>query len=345
MHKRGVKMGKKTLMLLISIMVIIIAGCEGGSSSGSGTTTKTGGSTKAFVGGTVGLEAKFLSGAPPDEVNDQDFPFDINIIIENQGEYDVSKNKTTLEITGIHPPDFGKTQEQLRVNSAPEDLFGAKKDSQGNTIAGASVIFDTFSDLEFQKPISGSPKFIIRANLCYTYGTNAIAQVCVLEDLTGRTRKTGELPLCEPTNNNIEVENSGAPVHVDNFAQTVTGKDKISFSFNIKHKGEKENRVAERGSECSSEVAKKDKIFVTVDTGLAGLKCSGLSSGTVNDEDGVEEGYVKLFGESAGTEERAVFCSQPLPAERTDFQKQVKITIEYDYRQHIDKELTVKHIE
>jgi hypothetical protein len=339
-------MGKKALMLLISIIILVIAGCgDSGSSSTSGTTTSTGGSTKAFIGGKVGLEGKFLSGAPPEEVNDQDFPFDVNIIVENQGEYDVPKEKVSLEITGIHPADFGKTGDQLKVSVAPEDLFGAKKDSQGNQISGASVIFDSFSDLQFQKKISGSPKFIVRANLCYTYGTNSIAQVCVLEDLTGRTRKTGEEPLCEATNTKVDVENSGAPVHIDNFAQTVTGKDKISFSFNIKHVGDKDNRVAERGSTCAPEVAKKDRIFVSVETDLNGLKCSGLSGGTGDQNDGIEDGFVKLFGENSGSEERAVFCSQPLPADRTDFQKQVKISLEYDYKQYFDKELTVKHIE
>ncbi len=222
-------------------------------------------------------------------------------------------------------------------------MTGAKLDSQGNPIAGAIYYYE-FKDLCYNKTITGSYSFPIRANMCYTYGTKAAAQLCILSDLTGKTRKTGETPLCEPTDTNVPVENSGAPVHVANFVQSVTGTNKISFSFNIKNAGSSDNRVSKRGSGCSPEPSKKDMIYVKVDTGLSTVTCSGLKEPVTTDSK--TEGYVKLFGETSGSEERAVYCTIDLgTSERSDFKKQVNIELTYDFKQFVNTDLLVKHVE
>lgn len=336
-------MKNKTIFLtILLIAALILASCEGGSSGQPSGKTSAGAQGKAFIGGKVGLEGVFLAGAPPAEVFDNDnFPFDINLKVENKGEWDVKANEAITEIVGIQPEEFSATRQDLN-KTASEDLTGAKLDSQGNSIAGTITNFE-YKDLQYKKNITGNYPFPLRANLCYSYGTKAAAQLCILSDLTGKTRKTGEEALCEATNNNIQVENSGAPVHVDNFAQSVTGTNKISFSFNIKHVGGSDNRVSEKGSRCDPQPARKDKIYVKVDVGLPSVSCSGLRDPLVVGSK--TEGFVKLFGETAGSEERAVYCTLPLVVDRTDFKKQVNIELTYDYKQFVNTELLVKHIE
>ncbi|MBI2136619.1 hypothetical protein HYU06_06115 [Candidatus Woesearchaeota archaeon] len=335
-------MKNKTIFLtILLIAALIIAGCEGGSSDQPGGKTTVGAQGKAFIGGEVGLEGVFLTGAPPVEVFDNNYPFDINLKIENKGEFDIKANEAIVEIVGIQPEDF-KTTRQALNKTLTEDLVGSRLDSQGNSIAGTITNLE-FANLEYNKNITGSYLFPLRANICYGYGTKAVAQLCILSDLTGKTRKTGEEPLCEPTSTNIDVQNSGAPVHVTNFAQSVTGTNKISFSFNIVHKGGKDNRVSEKGSRCDPQPAKKDKIYVTVDVSGLDISCSGLRDSVVAGSK--TEGFVKLFGESSGSEERAVYCTLTLPLERTDFKKQVNIGLTYDYKQFVNTEVLVKHIE
>jgi len=339
-------MKNKTIFLtILLIATLILASCEGGSSGQPGGKTSTGAQGKAFIGGDIGLDGVFLSGTPPAEVQDNgNEPFDITLKIENKGEWDVKATESNVIIDGIEAVAFGTTRPDLNKN-ATEDLTGAKLDSQGNTIAGSIVYYD-FKDLKYKENITGSYSFPLRAIMCYTYGTKAAAQLCILSDLTGKTRKTGETPLCEPTDTNVPVENSGAPVHVTNFAQSVTGTNKISFSFNIKNAGSSDNRVSEKKSRCSTDPSKKDKIYVKVDTGLpvGTVSCSGLKDPVVVGSK--TEGYVKLFGETSGSEERAVYCTIDLGAsDRSDFKKQVNIELTYDFKQFVNTDLLVKHFE
>ncbi|MBS3158076.1 hypothetical protein J4206_02190 [Candidatus Woesearchaeota archaeon] len=322
-------MKNKTIFLTILLIVtLILASCEGGSSGQPGGKTTAGAQGKAFIGGDIGLEGVFLTGTPPAETLDNsNEPFDITLKVENKGEWDVNDVESNVEIVGIQPEEFDTTRIALNKN-ATESLTGAKLDSQGNTIAGSIFYYD-FKDLKYNKNITGSYSFPLRANMCYTYGTKATAQLCILADLTGKTRKTGETPLCEPTDTNVPVENSGSPVHVTNFAQSVTGTNKVSFSFNIKNAGNSDNRVSEKKSKCNSEPSKKDKIYVKVDIGLPKT-----------------EGYVKLFGETSGSEERAVYCTIDFgTTEKSDFKKQVNIELTYDFKQFVNTDLLVKHVE
>ena len=305
---------------LIYIFVIIFTiGC-------TRTTTRTRPETNIHVG-YEGLEMSFVKDAPPTEVYDRDYPFGVNVRFENVGEYDIPANKIKLQITGIDPSDFGGVQ---LTNTNDEELRGASIDPQGNAIEGGIANID-FSGLQASE-ITGKVEFNIRAKACYPYGTTTVSQICILEDLLGTTRKSGETPFCDP-NANKDFENSGAPVQITNFRQSVTGKDKLSFTFDISHVGE--GRVYELNSECNPSLDKKDKVHVKVDTGLSNLECSGL--------EGKTEGNVVLYG-TGQAEKRSVVCTQVVPATRTDNEKQVRIELTYDYQQSITQPLVVTHI-
>jgi hypothetical protein len=282
---------------------------------------------KAFIGGNRGLDLSFTSGAPPDEVFDVNFPFSINVKLENIGEWDIDNTEDiTLSIIGIDPQDFGKTTSFLTKNSVVP-MTGAKLDPQGNMIQGTISNLD-FPELQYASTVAGKVEFVIRASACYEYGTKANTKVCILEDLLGVTRKSISEAVCNP-NEAKAYENSGAPVQINNVKQTVMGTDRISLSFDIEHVGT--GNVFRKGTECSTAIADKDRVYVKVDTGEAGLQCSGI-------EGGAAEGYTQLF-----SGKRAIICNQQLATARGDFEKPITIELDYGYRQHIDKQLTVKH--
>jgi len=89
--------------------------------------------------------------------------------------------------------------------------------------------------------------------------------------------------------------------------------------------------VSRTGSDCSTELGIKNKVHVSVDTGLPGLKCTGLEGGEI-------EGETTLF-----TGKRKVNCIQDIDGIVGDFEKKVNILLAYDYKDHKERKILVKH--
>lgn len=318
------RMVSKSIIITLLSLLIVLVGC----------TTQEEDNDQvlgSFIGGSEGLDMNFLEGAPPQEVYDHDFPFGINLRVENMGEFDVPLGKVNIEITGIDPSDFGKTQDDLNTSSE-EDMRGRHKDVEGNIIPGSILNFN-FDDLQYQGNVSGQVTFNIKADACYSYGTFANSKICVLEDLLGTTKAAA---FCNP-NEEKTVESSGAPVKITAFREDVASKNKVRFVFTVTHAGE--GSPHEKGSLCDESYSKRDWIHVKIDTGLSDgdLKCSGLRNGNP-----VGSGYEGDFQLYSG--ERSIACNQEID-DLGDYEKQVSIELTYDYNQHIVQELMVKHID
>jgi hypothetical protein len=312
-------MKSKLLIGLMVFLLIFAAGCKKQEQTTAG---------KAFLGGTQGLQISFLSGLPPADVFDKDNPFQVGVKIENKGEFDIeTASDIDVSVTGINPQDFGVTASQLMLNS-PEPIKGVKIDGSGNVIAGDFVTLE-FPEMNYEREVSGTVPFTVRANVCYEYGTKAQGKLCVRKDLRG---VTGEAGVCDPLRQ-VPAENSGAPIQITNIRQTVSGSNKIDFFFTIRNMGAAGDSLHKSGSSCDTAVANRDVVYIEVaDTGLGELTCSGLRDGTTG-----TSGYVTLFNN-----EREVRCSQTLDAPE-DFEKVVEINLRYSYKQYVDTQLNVKH--
>ncbi|MBW3013570.1 hypothetical protein KY325_04705 [Candidatus Woesearchaeota archaeon] len=316
-----------TIALIIAVVLgaMIIVGCKAPGGEGAergifGTSGKV--TTKTFIGGTQGLLLRFTEERPRSEVFDGGAdPFDIEVELINDGEWDVAANDVTVAISGIDPKEFGLTNP---VQNSEEDLIAKVKDPDGNVIPSIPT-YVLFPSLNYEKTVVGDVPYPIRADVCYKYGTNVISELCIRKDLRATTAS-----VCE-VKESKQVQNSGAPVHIIEFTESAASTDVISFVFKIQHRSN--GGVYKLGSNCDKNRINKDKVYVEVDTGLPGLECSGLREGTES------AGYADLRTGSA-----IIRCKQQIDAE-TDFKKIVNIKLEYDYENTISSQVTVKQSE
>ena len=321
-------MKKAILITIVALMLLFVAGCKKEGEQPGVVGSK-------FVGGTEGLAISYAPGSLPDQVLDLGQPFGISVVITNKGDHTIENGAdATVKITGIDPADFGVSGSDL-VQDSPGSIRGAQKDVQGNVVQGETVSLDFPSgggSFEHQKEIAGAVTYNVRADVCYKYGTVVNTKLCILEDILG-TRGNGER-LCQ-INEEKAVDNSGAPIHVASFRESVSSANKVAFVFKVAHVGT--GTVHQMDTECSKEFQEKDKVHVKVDTGIAdGLVCSGLQDGSASGS--VYEGYAQLLNG-----EREIRCTQTIN-NPTDLEKLVTIELTYDYDQFIEKGLEVQHV-
>ncbi|MBT7903409.1 hypothetical protein HN587_06115 [Candidatus Woesearchaeota archaeon] len=324
---------RRLAIILVILMMIFLVGCgENQDSAAQPTGIKTG---SMFIQGTDGLSIEFVSGAPPTSVVDKEQPFGISVRIENLGGHDIDLGSdATVTVTGFDPADFGVGASDLKKDS-PDPLRGVKIDTEGGKIPGgmASIDFPTSgSAFVNQKEVAGQVTYNIKADVCYNYGTVVNSELCILEDMLGMTGQ--ESSFCKVTEEK-SVDNSGAPVQVTSFRESVGSATKTNFIFKVEHKGS--GKLYASSSECVEEFPKRNKVHVEIDTGISGgLTCSGLqdpsSSGSVYSGD-----VVLLNGM------REISCSQEISSP-SDFKKVVRIDLGYDYKQSAETSLTVQHI-
>ena len=315
-------MKKSTALMLLAGLVFalfLITGCNNGNKT---TTIKT----EPFIGGTTGLKINFVEDAPPDEVYDRGtFPFDVAVLLENVGEYDVNKNDVYVQISGIDPYDFSKTPAFMKKHPA-EDLKKTYKNSEGRKIEGTRETVE-FNGFNYARNLTGNTQFMIKAEVCYSYETIANAMICIRKDIYGINKKENEEDVCKVSEIK-NVYNSGAPVQVENFEEMPRGTSKIGFTFDVSHKGTGD--IYKLHSRCNDTTRlKEDYVYVKVNTGMDGLNCSSLSNGT--------EGFIKLYNGK-----KTVTCTQEIK-NPGDYEKLVKIYLSYDYNEDKTKTILVKH--
>ncbi len=304
------------LILYSVVFSLILAGCA---SENKNTVTKS----STFIGGSEGITIEFLENAPPAEVFDNNtYPFDVSVKLENKGEFDVPKEKVKVILSGIDRKEFNNPPAVL---SPDENLEKSRIDPNGKVVQG-TVTYVNFPNLIYKGNLPGNTPFIIRADLCYQYGTIAQARMCVRDDLT-----SVEEGVCDPSGQK-SVVSSGAPVQVSNFEQSPAGKKKITFSFDVEHRNT--GLISRKDRDCSDDLDNKNRVLVTIDTGdlTSKLSCSGLEGGNSK-----TSGYINLYNGK-----RNVRCTQDLEGASGDFEKIVNIQLNYAYKDHVSTNILVK---
>jgi hypothetical protein len=307
---------RNLLFTLLTLTMFVFASCTGGNTNA--------GKTTSFIGGTNGLVVAFEQDQPPVEVFDNDqLPFEVTVRVQNLGEADVKKEDLQVRITGIRAQEFGVSEADLKKNPS-DDLSRTYKDSEGNTIDGATDYL-TFSGLSFLGSLAGNQQFTIRADACYKYTTKATSLICITKDIMDTTYDK----VCK-VNEQKSIQNSGAPVQFANFKEMPRGKNKIQFSFDVTHPSN--GNVFKTGSGCEFSTANERVVQVKVTTNLPGLSCSGWK------EISAQSGLVTLVSGAP----RTITCSQDAPS-GSDFEQVVNLEAEYDYLSSVETRVLVKH--
>jgi hypothetical protein len=349
---------KKQAQLIVSgiALLFIVAACSSG-----GGEVSTGSPTTPFLGGSNGLEISFLEGSPPEEVIDgNSFDFQAIVKLVNVGEDDFADSAgvdtpTEIEISliGFSPDDFrsnaGDFNNEDLDDINPTDVpIPRQRDSEGNVIEPVETFIEfpkENANFKFKDKLAGNTVFVFRADVCYKYQTKAVSEMCVLENQVD----VDDSALCNPSETK-SVFSSGSPLKVTGFRQSVVGSDKTQISFDIAHVGpgsvfNLDSTTPDDPSCPKTPTGRRNnenKIFVTVETGVDNvedLNCVGLVEGVVGSGDVIASGVVKLVNGR-----RTITCTQDLEDGRSDFKRNVDITLDYNYLDSADKEVLVKHV-
>lgn len=334
-------MNKKYYALaMLVILILVLSACKkSGASSGSAPRTP-------FIGGTSGITINFEKDSPPPEVTDDiSFAFPVIVRLKNEGEFPVERNEIKINLVGFDPNDFGKTFDNVR-NAQPEDTLESKKrDAEGNIVEG-NPTFVTFpiGGGNFEpREFSGNTEFTFRAESCYHYQTKSNTKLCVLKDMINVNDKS----FCKP-NGARTIHSSAAPVQISNFRQTVVGRDKLSFSFDISLAGNVDifwSKDEKKPSGGFDVACPKDPRFrrdvensvgvelteIPVDPVFENVKCGGL--------DNSFRGVVRLV-----SNKRTITCTADLVTDRIDLEKTMGITLFYNVLDNKETKILIKHL-
>ena len=333
-------MNKKyySVPLLICVVLIISACKQSGASSGTA-------SRKPFIGGTGGLTMNFEKDSPPPEVTDDGtFAFNSIVRLKNDGEFKVSKDDVKLNLLGFDANDFGSTLPEMSEVTPDDDLDPKRMDAEGSIIEGTTT-FATFpkSGKDFiPKRFPGNTEFTFRSEVCYHYNTDSNTKLCILRDMINERPNS----ICKPGGSK-QVYSSSAPVQILNFRESVVGKDKISFSFDIVLSGnvdifwsnDKTTPSSGFDAACPRDPRKRraaensvgvELKEIPVDPIFSNLKCGGL--------DGTFKGVVRLINGR-----RTITCTSDLTTARNDLEKLLSINLEYNVLDNKETKILVKH--
>jgi hypothetical protein len=310
---------KRVIMLLVFAM--FVAGCaSNGPTSG----------TTPYCDGIDALQLDFQEGSPPTEVLDNNqYPFDVTLRLLNKGEYNIEPQDARIELSGISSVDFGGPAYQKNV---ADRIPGKQKDQDGKCPEASpqTVSFGSLSETQFKysRTIPGNTQFTVRADLCYKYKSFAAIQFCVQKELP----RFGLEPICKVTETK-KVSNSASPVHIENFKQ-YPGQNKVAFNFDIVHKG---TGSIHAGTLCNTEFTNRNKVRVKVTSAVGALQCSTLN--------GANEGDV-ILNDDGKALVRTVNCVMVLDSvsDSKAFETPLNVELQYNYKQHKDTNILVKHL-
>jgi len=326
------KINKNIILIIGAILLLFLSGC----SSSQSDANKNGFELSSFNGGDKAVDFSFEKDSPPQTVRDQSLqPFNVRLLVVNNGEYDIPENSAYVKLDGFNKDDLG-----LSAISKPLlALRGVKK--QGSNVIDGGKQQVVFSNLKYvNSVVSGSIPIKIYANICYPYETKAMALVCINSNTVPAIDKKAQI--CDLSGNK-KFANSGAPVKITNFKEYPYGKHSVQFTFDIVHtptsadanvyqSGSIDSNCNINGSAASTSNAlfKRDKVTYTIDTGLSGLNCESLGKNT---------NTVTLTNNKY-----TVSCIQDT-LNQNEYEKPISIKLNYDYLDRKSTNINIEHIQ
>jgi hypothetical protein len=295
-------MKKSIIVTILVISLFILTSCG---SSQEPTSVKG-----AFLGGDKGLVASFEPfGVEEDGVysifDEETFPMEVTL--RNKGEYDVKASEVTVKLLGPSPEEFnGMSSWELKNSGSLERISELVPD-------GGEETFTFGSDASYDNEVNGVVDRLWFANVEYRYNTELlIPEVCLKEDLTDDR-------VCTVKESKTYFV-SGAPITIKSVEEDTAGKGIMALKIRVSNTGS--GKVTKPGEEFGI------RNILTYSLDDSAWECK--SGGKVNEAklvDGNAEIVCKL---------KSALSDNHLST------KQVKLTLDYKYRDLIQETLRIK---
>ncbi len=305
-------------LIVLIISILFILGCAQEDDLVSG----------PFVGGTNGLSIGFGSDAPPDRVfDDNEEDFDISIEISNVGEYDIPANRVIATLSGIDVRDFGVPSPNLVLDRQLE----GKSEFNGKVIDGDQDEL-IYEGAQYKFDLDADWQTTIRADICYEYQTRATSKACLKRKATDREVED----VCQINNQNVNVDNSGAPIQIEEVNTRSSGTNEVMFTFVVRNKAS--GLVHPPGTftnKCVKEEDREDRLKLEVFSGSGRYnpQCSQLGDKS--------SGEIRLTNN-----EKVVRCRlNTINAPEGAVEEPINIRATYFYRNAISTDMIVEDSE
>ncbi|MEK6809949.1 MAG: hypothetical protein AABY40_04700, partial [Nanoarchaeota archaeon] len=235
--------------------------------------------------------------------------FPLELTLQNKGEYVVQPGEVTAKLLGPSQEEFtGMKAWELNNNQPLEAISELVPDGGEETLSFAS-------DAKYAKDVSGIVEREWFANIEYHYQTYLLVpEVCLKEDLTDQR-------VC-----NIKEAKtffvSGAPITVKSVEEDTAGKGIVALKILVSNVGAATAKVTKPGEDFGV----RNVLSLSLDD--PAWECK--SAGKLN-EARLDEGQAEIVCK----------LKEPL-AEGYVSTKQVKLTLDYKYRELISEKLRIK---
>jgi hypothetical protein len=316
--------------LVLTVLVLFLAGC---------TTSSSGGTNRAFIGGTEGLRLSFLGSNPPDAVFDGgSTSFSISVKVENIGESDVLANDGYVRIQGLDPQTYNWVGDFVKL-FPDQTLNGAQRNFDGSVLNGGVVTVD-FTDLSYLPSVQGNLQQTVWADICYKYSTRTTTLLCIKRSAD---QVLGSKKICDVEGEKYP-QNSGAPVQVSSVKENFAGNNRIGVTMVITHSGNGDNVFKDTATECNDVETNQDRGKVKIlvhPIRIGGVDrfpvCSGLSE-KLSDH----EGYIRLFSDGS-RQSFSLYCTIETGDVSSIFQIPLDVEMTYRYLDHLEKQINIRH--
>lgn len=266
----------------------------------------------AYIGGTQGVLAQFEpfgveEGGVYSIFEEETFPLELTL--RNKGEYQIQPNEVSVKLLGPSQEEFTGMKSWELQNAQP--LEGISE----LVPEGGEETLNFASDAKYAKEVNGFVEREWFANLEYHYQTYAlIPEVCLKEDLA-------DTRVCNVKEAKTYFV-SGAPITVKTVEEDTAGKGIVALKILVSNAGANTAKVTKPGQDFGV----RNVLAFSLDD--PAWECK--SAGKLNEarlDDGQAEIVCKL--------------KEPLPDGHVST-KQVKLTLDYKYRELISEKLQIK---
>lgn len=302
---------KKRLMVLITVFVLFISGCNLNDSSGPS-------QSEDIHSGTEGLDMDFVRNLPPSRIYDT-ASLTILAELENKGAYDLTERNCLLHLHGADPNTFiGLTKVKECGNMKGKSTEYPKGEKN-------SVEFGT-DTINLMEGLDSLPQnFVLTA--CYDYETVATPVVCIDPTFYEANPIRGACTVSDVSMSGGQ----GAPVSVSRVGVNMLGRDRVSFEIDIKNSGG--GTILRNGIDlyntCPGPIPYSDTDIVEYDIDMRGatkIRCSPELDGGPR---------VRLTGNTA-----RIVCTFSV-SETTAYTTPLNINLAYSYMDSISKSVEV----